>query len=49
MFVHYPIVIIILHVLACYSLVLSKTTNVEESQAFAGRQARQIVQEEGGL
>jgi hypothetical protein len=48
MFVHYPIVIIILHVLASYSLILSKTTNVEESEAFAARQARQIVQEEGG-
>ncbi|CAO3666271.1 unnamed protein product [Umbelopsis vinacea] len=47
MFVHYPIVIIILHVLASYSLILSKTTNVEESEAFAARQARQIVQEEG--
>jgi hypothetical protein len=47
MFVNYPLLIFVINAITCWSLVSASPVIMEESPAFAARQARQIVQEEG--
>ncbi|KAI9284347.1 pyridoxamine 5'-phosphate oxidase-domain-containing protein [Umbelopsis sp. AD052] len=47
MFVNYTLLIFVLNAISCWSLASAGPVVLEESPAFAARQARQIVQEEG--
>jgi hypothetical protein len=47
MFVNYTLLIFVINAITCWSLVSAGPVIMEESPAFAARQARQIVQEEG--